>query len=78
MKVIFVHYFGGLDRFSHSFVFVAHFVFLRDVWIQTQRSSVTQAGATELFISLKVSRTELIFFLTLCSTHAVQTFRKKS
>ena len=48
MKVIFVHYFGGLDRFSHSFVFVAHFVFLRDVWIQTERAAVARKCATNL------------------------------
>ncbi len=30
-------FFGGLEGVGHSFAYVAHFVFLRDVWIRTQR-----------------------------------------
>jgi hypothetical protein len=30
--------FGGLECVSHSFAYVVHFVFLRDVWIRTQRA----------------------------------------
>ncbi len=30
-------FFGGLECVGHSFTHVHHFVFLRDVWIQTQR-----------------------------------------
>ncbi len=29
----FVYFFGGLDCVSHSLAYIAHFVFLRDVWI---------------------------------------------
>ncbi len=31
-------FFGGLD--SYSFAYGGHFVFLRDVWIRTQRAAV--------------------------------------
>jgi hypothetical protein len=30
-------FFGGVECVGHSFVSVAHFIFLRDVWIRTQR-----------------------------------------
>ncbi len=33
---------------GHSFVDVAHFVFLRDVWIRTQRAGVASRRATNL------------------------------
>jgi hypothetical protein len=36
----FVHFFGELECVGHSFAYVAHFVFLRDVWIRTQRAAV--------------------------------------
>ncbi len=32
----------------HSFAYVSHFVFLRDVWIRTQRASVASRRATNL------------------------------
>jgi hypothetical protein len=31
--------FGGLECVDHSFAYVAHFVFLRNVWIRTKRVS---------------------------------------
>jgi hypothetical protein len=31
----FVNFFGGLECVGHSFAYVAHYVFLRDVWIRT-------------------------------------------
>ncbi len=34
--------FGGLPCVGHSFAYVAHFVFLRDVWIRTQRAAVNR------------------------------------
>ncbi len=37
---IFFIFFGGLECVGHSFVYVAHFVFLRDVLIRTQRAAV--------------------------------------
>ncbi len=43
---LFCIYFGGLDCVGHSFAYVAHFVFLRDVWIRTQRAAVAKRRAT--------------------------------
>jgi hypothetical protein len=34
----FLYFFGGLEWVGRSFAYVAHFVFLRDVWIRTQAS----------------------------------------
>jgi hypothetical protein len=39
---------GGLECVGHSFAYVAHFVFLRDVWIRTQRAAVASRRATNL------------------------------
>ncbi len=36
----------------HSFAYVAHFVFLRDAWIQTQRDAVASKRATNLATNL--------------------------
>jgi hypothetical protein len=36
----FVYCFDGLESVGHSFAYVAHFVFFRDVWIRTQRAAV--------------------------------------
>ncbi len=36
---LFVYFFGGLESVGHSFVHVAHFILLRDVWIRTQRAA---------------------------------------
>jgi hypothetical protein len=33
--IFFIIFFGGLECVGHSFAYVAHFVFLRDVWIRT-------------------------------------------
>jgi hypothetical protein len=38
----------GLECVGHSFAYVAHFVFLRDVWIRTQRLAVASRCATNL------------------------------
>jgi hypothetical protein len=40
---------------QHSFASVAHFVFLRDVWIRTQRAAVTSRRATNLATHLFIS-----------------------
>jgi hypothetical protein len=37
---IFLYFFGELECVGHSFAYVAYFVFLRDVWIRTQRVAV--------------------------------------
>ncbi len=44
----FVYFFGGLERVGHSFAYVAHFIFLGDVWIRTQRAAVASRCATNL------------------------------
>ncbi len=40
--LIFVYFFSGLECVGQSFAYVAHFVFLRDVWIRTQRANVAR------------------------------------
>jgi hypothetical protein len=40
-------FFGGLECVGHSFAYVAHFVFLRDVWIRTQSHRAAVVGATD-------------------------------
>jgi hypothetical protein len=47
-QVLFVYFFSGLECVGHSFAYVAHLVFLRDVWIRTQRSSVASSCATNV------------------------------
>ncbi len=58
-KVFFVYFFGGLECFGHSFAYVAHFVFLRDVW--TQRAAVASRCATNLATHLPNLATHLPF-----------------
>ncbi len=41
-------FFGGLKFVGHSFEYIAHFVFLRDAWIRTQRAAVAARRATNL------------------------------
>jgi hypothetical protein len=49
----YVYYiFGGLECVCHSFAYVAHFLFLRDVWIRTQRAAVASRCATNLATQL--------------------------
>jgi hypothetical protein len=38
--IFFVYFLGGQECVGHSFAYVAHFVFLRYVWIRTQRTAV--------------------------------------
>jgi hypothetical protein len=47
-KLFFVYFFGGLECVGHSFAYVAHFWFLRDVWIRTQSAAVASWRATDL------------------------------
>jgi hypothetical protein len=44
LNVFFVYFFGGLECVGHSFAYVAHFVFLRDIW----RAAVASRRATNL------------------------------
>jgi hypothetical protein len=43
-----VIFFGGLECVGHSFAYVAHFVFMRDAWIRTQRAVVASRCAANL------------------------------
>ncbi len=47
-KSFFLYIFGGLECVGHSFANVAHFIFLRDVWIRTQRDVVARRRSTNL------------------------------
>jgi hypothetical protein len=47
--VFLVNFFGCVGL---SFAYVGHFVFLRDVWIRTQRAAVVSRLATNLFTHL--------------------------
>ncbi len=46
--LFFVYLFGGLECVGHSFAYVAHLRFLRDVWIRTHNAAVASWHATEL------------------------------
>ncbi len=46
VSIFFCIFFGGLERVGHSFAYVAHFLFLRDVWIRNQRAAVASRRAT--------------------------------
>jgi hypothetical protein len=48
LHTFFVYCFGGLECVGNSFAKVAHFVFLRNVWIRTQRVAVASRCATNL------------------------------
>jgi hypothetical protein len=41
-------YFRWVEFVNHSFAHVAHFVFLRDVWLRTQRAEAASSRATNL------------------------------
>ncbi len=43
-----VYFFGGLECVGHSFAYVAHLWFLRDVWIRTQSAAVAFWRAADL------------------------------
>jgi hypothetical protein len=63
--------FFGLVCASHFFVYVAHFVFLRDVWIRTQRASVASRRATNLATHLNTETVNTCFNITLSSQSVV-------
>jgi hypothetical protein len=46
--VFFVYFFGGLECVGHSFAYIAHFLFLGDIWIRTQRATIASRCATNL------------------------------
>ncbi len=45
---IFVYFFSGLECVGHFFAYVALYVFLRDIWIQTPRAAAASRLATNL------------------------------
>ncbi len=46
---VYFGFFGGLEcAVGHPFAYVAHFVFLGDVWIRTQRATLASRYATKL------------------------------
>ncbi len=45
---LFFIFFGGLECVGHSFSYVAHLVFLRDVWSRTLRAAAASRSATNL------------------------------
>jgi hypothetical protein len=46
--LFFGYFFGRLECVGHSFAYVAHLWFLRDVWIRTQSTAVASWRATDL------------------------------
>jgi hypothetical protein len=46
--IFFVYFFGGLECVGHSFAYIAHLRFLRDVWIRTQSAAVASWRAADL------------------------------
>ncbi len=47
-NIYIVYFVGGQESVGHSFAYVAHFLFLRDAWIRTQRSAIASRSATNL------------------------------
>jgi len=45
-------FFGGLEFIGHFFAYVAHFIFLRGVWIRAQRAAVAFRRVTNLATQL--------------------------
>ncbi len=41
-------FFGGIQCIGHFFAYVAHFIFLSDVWIRTHGAAVTSRRNTNL------------------------------
>jgi hypothetical protein len=58
-ETIFCKFFGGLECVVHFLVYVAHFVFLRDVWIQTKKAVVADRRASNLATHLPKLATHL-------------------
>jgi hypothetical protein len=44
METFSVYCFGGLECVGHSFAYVGHLVFLREIWIRTQRAASRRAN----------------------------------
>jgi hypothetical protein len=61
----FCPFFCGLECVGQSFAYVAHFVFLRNVWIRTQRVAIASRHATNFATHLR----DLATHLTNLATH---------
>ncbi len=66
-----VRFIGGLECVRHSFAYVSHIVFLRDVWIRAQRASVASRRATNLASLLADLDTHLPNLATLLPNLAI-------
>ncbi len=60
-KCYFLYFFGGLECIGHSFAYVVDLVFLKDVWIRTQRAAVASRRATNLATHLSNVKLAIIF-----------------
>jgi hypothetical protein len=49
-----------MECVGHSFAIVALFVFLKDVWIRTQRAAIASRRATKLVAHLNFLRWNLV------------------
>jgi hypothetical protein len=69
-------FFAELECVGHSFAYVAHFVFLRDVWTRTQRAAVaswrTKTYLVTHLTQLATHLTQLVTHLTQLATHLTQ------
>ncbi len=54
-RKLFSPFFGGLECVGTSFAYEAQFVFLRDVWIRSQRAAVASRRATNLATHLSIN-----------------------
>ncbi len=55
LRMFFVDFFCGRESVGHFFAYVAHFEFLRDVWIRTQRAAVASRRATSPATHLSIA-----------------------
>ncbi len=46
--IFFLFFFGELECAGHSYAYVAHVLFLRDVWIRTQKATIASRRANSL------------------------------
>jgi hypothetical protein len=46
--------FGGLEWVGHAFAYIAHLVFLRYVWIRTQRAAAANRRTVNLVTHLPI------------------------
>jgi hypothetical protein len=70
----FVYFFGGLECVRPSFAYVSHFVFLRDVWIRTQKATVASRRAIRtrirIFVTAYFSVIDRFYQVYICTKSA--------